>query len=58
MEDDSNSMAMKREIHEREENSNTIGVGAMDDGEEWRETCLLGDCIWFILRLAKYLRAD
>mmetsp|Transcript_43843 Transcript_43843/g.58117 ORF Transcript_43843/g.58117 Transcript_43843/m.58117 type:complete len:82 (-) Transcript_43843:1060-1305(-) len=32
-------------------------AAAADEGESWRETHLLGDCVWFILRFAKVFAA-
>ena len=29
-----------------------------DCPDEWRETNLLGDCVWFIMRMVKYLKEE
>lgn len=31
---------------------------ASEESEDWRETSLLGDCVWFIMRLVKYLKEE
>ena len=40
----------------KNETSSNAEEAETDVDESWQETSLLGDCVWFLTRLSKYLR--